>query len=118
MSLMAWSSDFTTDPPTLTVPVGATTHALGPDDASILHHILGEFLAEVKKRPPAPEPPCKGFQWIGQSWKHCDGCGQPRWEHDFDEQLKKGSGPFDSEWEYVPISDERKAAMRAKWEGA
>ena len=24
---------------------------------------------------------CEAFAWIGQSFAHCDSCGQPYWEH-------------------------------------
>lgn len=27
---------------------------------------------------------CVIFQWIGQSFSYCDGCGRPRWEHLYD----------------------------------
>lgn len=67
---------------------------------------------------PESGPDCKGFQWVGQTFASCDGCGKPFWEHEFDTRAKPGSGPFDDEpFDYVPISDEQKAATRAKWEG-
>lgn len=81
----------------------------------------------VPNRPtPPPEPPipplmqqpkkqpCKGFRWIG-SFK-CDGCGLPFWEHTHDTLIKPGAGPFDDDpFVYVPISDETKARVKAKW---
>lgn len=59
---------------------------------------------------------CKGFQWVGQSFASCDGCGQPFWEHTYDTRVKHGAGPFDDDpFEYVLITDKQKAACRAKW---
>lgn len=56
---------------------------------------------------------CKGFQWIGQEWTSCDGCGQPYWEHDYDQRIDRNKGPFDDDpWIYEPISEESK--VRAK----
>jgi hypothetical protein len=67
---------------------------------------------------PVATPACQGFRWVGQSFASCDGCGQPYWEHECDTKLKPGAGPFDDEpFDYVPISDARRAAVRAKWEG-
>jgi hypothetical protein len=57
-----------------------------------------------------------GFRWVGQSFASCDGCGQPYWEHDYDERPGPGSGPFDARWVYVPITDEQKAAAKARWQ--
>ena len=62
---------------------------------------------------------CKGFAWVGQSFAHCEQCGEPYWEHQYDKQIKRGSGPFDDDsWHYVLITDELKAAVRAKWGNA
>lgn len=47
--------------------------------------------------PAEPEPeqePCRGFRWIGQSFKSCDGCGRPAWEHEGELRLRDGSSPF------------------------
>lgn len=61
---------------------------------------------------------CKGFQWIGQSWEHCDGCGQPYWEHDCMEGIDRDKGPFDQDsWIYQPISEESKARVKAHYLG-
>lgn len=60
---------------------------------------------------------CKGFRWVGQSFKHCEGCGRPFWEHTYDTRMRDGAGPFDEDpFEYVLITDEQKAACRAKWD--
>lgn len=58
---------------------------------------------------------CKGFQWIGQEWDHCDRCGAPYWQHTHMEHPAKGAGPFDDAWEYELISDESKAKVRARY---
>lgn len=58
---------------------------------------------------------CKGFQWVGQDWDTCHGCGQPYWEHSCMEHPAEGSGPFDEAWEYRPISDEARARMKARY---
>lgn len=64
-----------------------------------------------------PEPACKGFQWIGQSFASCNECGQPFWEHTHDTRMKAGAGPFDKNpFEYVLITEAEKAACRAKWD--
>lgn len=64
---------------------------------------------------PKPEP-CKGFQWVGQSFANCNECGEPFWEHTHDARLKPGAGPFDDDgFEYVPIADAVKAAVKANW---
>lgn len=87
-------------------------------ELSCPHH--GE--ANRQKRADAEQagrPPCSGFQWIGQSFAHCDGCGAPYWEHAFDEQLNRDKGPFSPDaWVYVPISPEEAEATRRKWEGS
>jgi hypothetical protein len=57
-----------------------------------------------------------GFRWVGQSFASCDGCGQPYWEHDYDERPGPGSRPFNARWVYVPITDEQKAAVKARWQ--
>lgn len=45
----------------------------------------------------APKTPCPdGFHWIGQSFRHCDQCGLPAWEHAGWAELPKGGGPFDT----------------------
>lgn len=60
--------------------------------------------------------PCKGFKWVGQSFKYCDECGQPFWEHTHDSRLVGGA--FDADpWEYVLIPDDLKARVKAKWDG-
>lgn len=71
-------------------------------------------------QPKAPARECPGYQWVGQSLRYCDGCGQPYWEHDSLQQLNRDRAisPFSDDcWEYVPISAESKRLARAKWEG-
>lgn len=65
---------------------------------------------------PSPKEPCKGFRWIGQSFEHCDGCGKPYWEHAYDERFDRSKGPFDEDcWIYEPISEQSKAAVKARY---
>lgn len=33
---------------------------------------------------------CQGYQWLGQSFAHCDRCGQPYWHHTHEERLRDG----------------------------
>jgi len=63
-----------------------------------------------------PSKACAGFQWIGQSFAHCDGCGRPYWEHTHDRQIQKDAGPFDlGGWVLVPITPEQADACRRRW---
>lgn len=61
---------------------------------------------------------CRGFKWIGQAFSACDGCGHPFWLHTHEERLAPGAHPFGpaSDWIQMPISQERKVAVRAKWD--
>lgn len=47
---------------------------------------------------------CKGFAWLGQSFKYCDDCGHPYWEHSH------------MQWrgELEPITPESAASIRAR----
>lgn len=45
-AIRTWSACYLSDPPELRVPIGGTTYTLCPDDASVLHNILGEFLSD------------------------------------------------------------------------
>lgn len=68
---------------------------------------------------PPVKAACRGFAWVGQSFKYCEDCGQPYWEHTHDKQVNREKGPFDEgPWLYVPITDEQKASVRAKWGSA
>lgn len=53
---------------------------------------------------PAPEPQsaCEGFQWIGQSWEHCNGCSRPAWEHEGYEEMGASSPFGDGELKLAP----------------
>jgi hypothetical protein len=82
---------------------------------------LAEYFRTLRKArdvaSPSQPKTCKGFQWVGQSFKYCNECGLPFWEHEYDSKLKDGAGPFDDEpFEYVPITDEQRAACKARWE--
>ncbi|MFJ2848301.1 hypothetical protein [Streptomyces rubiginosohelvolus] len=63
-----------------------------------------------------PEPVvCEGFVWIGQSFAHCDRCGQPAWDHDGEEVAAEGAGPFDTGRTIRPWKPGQADAIRAKW---
>ena len=60
---------------------------------------------------------CEGFQWIGQSFKYCDGCGSPYWEHTYIREFKSDSSPFAPEpWVLVPITPEMADVVRRTWD--
>ena len=48
-------------------------------------------LMDPNKRAPGV---CPAYMWIGQSFKFCDRCGKPYWEHSHDHRLPTGEGPF------------------------
>jgi len=55
---------------------------------------------------------CDVFAWVGQSFKHCDECGQPFWEHTH--ELR--GGPTYGEVLLVQITPELAEQVREKWE--
>jgi hypothetical protein len=51
---------------------------------------------------------CTGFQWIGQSFDNCDGCGRDIRDHEGLDWLKPGASPFaplDEARELVPFGE-------------
>lgn len=56
---------------------------------------------------------CPAFQWIGQSFAHCDGCGKPFWLHSHESRVV--GGPFSGRWRHIPISTARAEGVRRKW---
>ena len=59
----------------------------------------------------APEEPCDVFEWVGQSFRSCDACGRPFWEHHFRRPLgsEMTGGPFSQqEEEPIPLSHEER----------
>jgi acyl-CoA thioesterase FadM len=48
---------------------------------------------------------CAGFMWVGQSFKYCERCSQPYWEHTHDS------------WrgELTPITREQAETVRARY---
>lgn len=52
--LMSWSSDFTKDVPTLSMPVGDQVAVFEPDEAAVAHHLLSEFLRDCAIHRRAP----------------------------------------------------------------
>jgi hypothetical protein len=53
---------------------------------------------------------CAGFAWIGQSFKWCDNCSLPYWEHSYAMTLRDGR------WFRQLISKELAAAVKRKWD--
>lgn len=58
---------------------------------------------------------CEGFQWIGQSFAHCERCGQPAWDHAGEEVAVEGAGPFDTRRTVRPWKPGEADTIRAKW---
>ena len=95
-------------------PLGNAGHKMGGAAYNVYEHCRVSVATPAD--PPPPKPECKGFQWVGQSFASCEGCGQPFWEHTYDTRMRSGAGPFDDDpFEYVLITDEQKAACKAKW---
>lgn len=53
---------------------------------------------------------CAGFTWIGQSFKWCDNCGEPYWEHQYDMRMRDGR------WFRKLISKSEAAAVKLRWD--
>lgn len=72
-------------------------------------------LAYTGREPPDPE--CRGFKWIGQSFASCDGCGKPAWEHEGIARIKQGGGPFGGpDWWYTdPFKPGEADRIRERW---
>jgi hypothetical protein len=66
--------------------------------------------------PFAPGPPrvingeCAGFVWIGQSFKYCDECGKPYWDHRYDMEIRRGR------WFRKLISAAEAARVKGRWD--
>ena len=56
--------------------------------------------------------PCEGYAWVGQSFKYCDECGQPFWEHTHERR----NGPVYGEVRLVRITPDLAEQVRKKWE--
>lgn len=57
---------------------------------------------------------CSGFRWIGQSFRSCDACGAPYWEHTHEHHPT--GPPFGDNFELRPISAEDAAIVQARWD--
>lgn len=55
---------------------------------------------------------CAGFAWVGQSFAHCDICGEPYWEHEYDRQFVNGGDA------QVVIPADVAARVKAKWQAS
>lgn len=86
---------------------------LGVSEASMLHafETLHEQDALAAQRAAEQEEPvCAAFAWIGQSFKYCDDCGHPLWEHTH----RRGTGlNFGM---LIPISREEAEEYREEFE--
>lgn len=78
---------------------------------------------EVGSGNPKPAPtdrlPCRWFRWVGQSFLHCDGCGQPAWEHEGSRELKEDAPMFgggDDVWVGRPWKPGEADGIRRKWD--
>ena len=68
---------------------------------------------------PEPEPAraCDGFRWVGQSFRSCDGCGRPAWEHAGEMRPREGASPFGPDAaEFRPWKPGEAEAIRRKWD--
>lgn len=52
---------------------------------------------------------CEAFSWVGQSFKHCDDCGQPYWDHTHVHGVGSEFG------QRVPITPEEAERVKQKW---
>ena len=83
-----------------------------------------ELAEDVKASDPdastSPAENCQGFVWVGQSFKYCDSCGRPYWEHKYDmKSVRKGGSPFDTRPDVmrpVPITPEQAHSCRMRWD--
>jgi hypothetical protein len=85
---------------------------------------IGLFVDETEERStqPSPEVPCpEGYHWIGQSFRYCDKCGLPAWEHAGRAALpEKVStdylfGDSDPAWVLKPWKPGEREACFRKW---
>ena len=55
---------------------------------------------------------CDVFRWVGQSFRSCDDCGKPFWEHHFRHRYgpELQGGPFGPEGEPVALAAEERLA--------
>ena len=65
------------------------------------------LLQEARVALRAAQPACEAYAWIGQSFKYCDDCGKPYWEHT---HIARGGGRRD------PITPDSAAAVKARWD--
>jgi uncharacterized protein with PIN domain len=58
-------------------------------------------------------PVCIAYAWMGQSFKYCDRCGNPYWEHTHYDTARK-THPGRTFRRLISASDA--AAVKAKWD--
>lgn len=64
------------------------------------------LLQEAEHAARAARPACDGYAWMGQSFKYCDDCGKPFWEHTHE---KRNGGRL------VPITPEMAEHVKSRW---
>ena len=50
---------------------------------------------------------CRGFQWLGQDFAHCDGCGRDLRDHEGLLSFAPGTSPFSGEDIVIPFDEAR-----------
>lgn len=62
---------------------------------------------------------CRGFRWVGQTRRACEGCGKPEWEHDGWWTPSSGKFSFNDPGVLAPWTPEQAqhmAKVRAAWD--
>lgn len=90
-----------------------TAHTPQPDELAVRI----EDLDKTAKTP--PKVPCpEGYHWIGQSFRYCDKCGLPAWEHAGYAGLPENADPFDGDdqsWTLKPWKPGEREAVFRNW---
>lgn len=84
-----------------------------PDDIIVALRDMTRRIEEegLEYEPTEPPPQCEAFAWIGQSFRHCDNCGEPYWEHTHEHGVGSQFGTL------VPITPEGASRVKSKWGG-
>lgn len=92
---------------------------LYPGEFRLMGEVIGGGRAAGERVAAAPATPdCPGFQWIGQSFATCDGCGKPAWEHGGEMRLREGAKLViggTGDWELRPWKPGEAEAIKRKW---
>ena len=76
-----------------------------------------------KEEQPTRKTPCpEGFHWVGQSFRYCDKCGLPAWDHAGEARLPQQKvstdiifGGADLKWVLKPWEPGEREACFRKW---